>query len=149
MNLKIRLYLDSAAFAGALLFASFSGARQTQTPAAEINTSYDVSRESILVGKVLSYTAASAVPPLGAHVSIQTVYGPVDVYLGSARLLEHEGFTLLAGDSVRVTGEVISSGQSSTFAARIVENGNQSITVRNSRGRLILISPVHVPRGAR
>jgi hypothetical protein len=149
MNLKIRLYLGSAAFAGALLFASFSGAQQNQTPAAQTYSSYELSRETTLVGKVLSYTAESSVPPIGAHMSIQTVYGAVDVHLGSAKLLAQKGFTLNVGDSVRVTGEVISFGQSSTFAARIVEDGEQSLTVRNTKGQLILITPVHVPRGAR
>ena len=91
------------------------------------------------MGKVLSYTAESSVPPIGAHMSIQTVYGPVDVHLGSAKLLEQKGFTLNVGDSVRVTGEVISFGQSSTFAARIVEDGEQSVTVRNTKGQLILM----------
>lgn len=149
MNLKNRLYLGSAAIAGALLFASFSGAQQNQTPAAQTYTTYDVSRETTLTGKVLSYTAASSVPPIGAHMSVQTVYGPVDVHLGSAKLLEQKGFTLNVGDSVSVTGEVISFGQSSTFAARIVEDGEHSITVRDTKGRLILMSPVHAVRGVR
>ncbi|MGC1618244.1 MAG: hypothetical protein WA765_07100 [Candidatus Acidiferrum sp.] len=149
MNLKIRLYLGSGAIAGTLLFASFSGAQQNQTPAAQTYTSYELSRESTVTGKVLSYTAASAVPPIGAHMSIQTAYGPVDVHLGSAKLLEQKGLTLNVGDSVSVTGEVISFGQSSTFAARIVEDGDKSITVRDTKGRLILTTPVHVVRGAR
>lgn len=108
-----------------------------------------MSRETTLTGKVLSYTAASSVPPIGAHMSVQTVYGPVDVHLGSAKLLEQKGFTLNVGDSVSVTGEVISFGQSSTFAARIVEDGEKSVTVRDTKGRLIAMSPVHVVRGAR
>ncbi len=149
MKLKKRVYLGSAAFAGALLFAPFSGAQQNQTPASQTYSTYEASRESVLTGKVLSYTANSAVPPLGAHVTIQTVYGTVDVHLGSAKLLEHNGFTLNVGDSVQITGEVMTFGQTTTFAARIVEDGDQSVTVRDTKGRLILMSPVHVPRGAR
>ncbi|MGB2592714.1 MAG: hypothetical protein WBG02_10885 [Candidatus Acidiferrum sp.] len=149
MTLKIRSFLGSAVFAGALLSAPFSGAQQQATPAAQANAIYDVSRETVLSGKVLSYTADSTVPPVGAHVTVQTVYGAVDVHLGSAKLLEQKNFTLQAGDSVRITGEVLAVGQSSTFAARIVEDGNQSITVRNEKGRLILFTPVRPVRGVR
>lgn len=149
MKLKIRLFLSSAAFAGVLFSAPFSGAQQTQAPVAQANSSYDLSRETTLVGKVLSYTAESAVPPIGAHVSVQTVYGPVDVHVGSAKLLEQNHFTLAEGDSVRITGEVISLGQTSTFAARIIENGTQSVTVRNTKGQVLQMPAVHVPRGVR
>jgi hypothetical protein len=149
MKLNIRLCFSCAAFAGVLLYGSFAGAKPQQTPTAQGNTSYDVSRETTLVGKVLSYTSESAAPPIGAHVSIQTVYGPVDVHIGSAKLLEQNHFTLSAGDSVRITGEVISSGQTATFAARIIENGTQSITVRNSKGQVLQMPAVHAARGAR
>jgi len=149
MKLNIRIRISSAVFAGVLLYASFAVAQPQQTPVAQANTSYDVSRETTLVGKVLSYTAESAVPPIGAHVSIQTVYGPVDVHIGSAKLLEQNHFTLSAGDSVRITGEVITYGQTTTFAARIIENGTQSITVRNTKGQVLQMPAVHVARGAR
>jgi hypothetical protein len=148
MKLNMRMCLSSAVFAGALLSVTFAGAQQ-QTPAAQSNLTYDMSRETTLTGQVISYTAESSVAPIGAHVSIQTVYGPVDVHLGSAKLLEQKHFTLTAGDSVHVTGEVISVGQGSTFAARIIENGSQSVTVRNTKGQLLQMPAVHVPRGAR
>jgi hypothetical protein len=141
--------LGSAVFAGALLSVTFAGAQQQQTAATQANATYEASRETTLVGKVLSYTAESSVPPIGAHVSIQTAYGPVDVHIGSAKLLEQNHFTLAVGDSVRITGEVISFGQSNTFAARIIENGTQSITVRNTKGRVLQMPPVHVAGGVR
>jgi hypothetical protein len=147
--LKIRLLLGSAIFAGAVLSVSFAGAQQQQTAVAQANSTYDVSRETTLVGKVISYTEQSSVPPIGAHASIQTTYGPVDVHIGSAKLLEQNHFTLAVGDSVRITGEVISFGQSSIFAARIIENGTQSVTVRNSKGQVLQMPAVHVARGAR
>ena len=149
MKLKIRVSLGSAVFAGALLSVSFADAQQQQTAVAQANVTYDASRETTLVGKVLTYTAESSVPPIGAHVSIQTAYGPVDVHIGSAKLLEQNHFTLAAGDSVRITGEVISFGQSNTFAARIIENGTQSVTVRNTKGRVLQMPAVHVAGGAR
>jgi len=149
MKLKIRLFWGSAVLASALLSVSFAGAQQQQAAVAQANATYDASRETTLVGKVLSYTTESSVPPIGAHVTIQTAYGPVDVHIGSAKLLEQNHFTLAAGDSVRITGEVISIGQSNTFAARIIENGTQSVTVRNSKGQILQMPAVHAPRGAR
>ncbi len=148
-KLKIRFFLGSAVFAGALLFTSFAGAQQQPSAVAQANMTYDASRETTLVGKVISYTEQSSVPPIGAHVSIQTASGIVDVHIGSAKLLEQKRFTLSAGDSVRITGEMISVGESSTFAARIIENGMQSVTVRNSKGQVLQMPAVHVARGAR
>jgi hypothetical protein len=149
MKLKIRLWSGSAAFAVLFLCASFAGAQQTQTAAAQASSTYDLSRETTLVGKVVSYTAESAVPPIGAHATIQTVYGPVDVHLGSPKLLEQNHFTLEPGDTVHVTGEVITNGPTTTFAARIIENGSQSVTVRDTKGRVLGMPGVHVPRGVR
>jgi hypothetical protein len=149
MKLNIRMCLGIAAFACALVAVAFAGAQQQSSAVSPTNSFYDVSRETVLQGKVLSFTAESAVPPIGAHVSIQTVYGPVDVHVGSARLLDHNGFTLTAGDSVRITGEVISFGQNSTFAARIIENGTQSVTVRNTKGQVLQMPAVRMPGGAR
>jgi hypothetical protein len=148
-KLKIRVFLGSTVIAGALLSVSFAGAQQQQTAVAQANVTYDVNRETTLVGKVLSYTAESSTPPIGAHVSIQTAYGPVDVHIGSAKLLEQNHFTLTAGDSVRITGEEISFGQSKTFAARIIENGTQSVTVRDTKGHVLQMPAAHVARGAR
>jgi len=148
-KLKIRFFLGSLVFAGALLSISFASAQQQQAAVAQTYSTYDASRETTLVGKVISYTEQSSVPPIGAHVSIQTASGIVDVHIGSGRLLEQKRFTLSAGDSVRITGEVISVGDSSTFAARIIENGTQSVTVRNSKGQVLQMPAVHVARGAR
>jgi hypothetical protein len=149
MKLNIRFSLSCIAVAGAVLAGSFLGAQQQSSAVPQTTGFYDASRETVLQGKVISYTAESMVPPIGAHVSIQTVYGPVDVHIGSAKLLEQKGFTLAAGDSLRVTGEVISFGQSSTFAARIIENGTQSVTVRNTKGQVLEMPAVRMPRGAR
>ncbi len=139
MKLNIRMYLGSAAFAGALLCAPFSGAQQKQTPVPQANISYDLSRETVLQGTVVSFTAASSVPPVGAHVTIQTASGPVDVHLGNATLLKSNDIFLAAGDSVRIVGESQAYGGGSFFAARVLQKGSQSVALRNSNG--IPLSP--------
>jgi hypothetical protein len=148
MRLKLQSVLGGVVFAGVLLSPLLSGAQQS-TPASHSYSTYDVSRETTLVGTVLSYTAESSVPPVGAHVSIQTAAGAVDVHVGSAKLLQQSRVTLAAGDSVRITGEVIAAGQSSTFAARIIEDGTQSVTVRDTKGQVLQMPAVRVARGAR
>jgi hypothetical protein len=139
MKLNIRMYLGSAAFASALLSAPFSGAQQKQAAMAQANISYDLSRETAIQGTVVSFTAASSVPPLGAHVTIQTASGAVDVHLGNATLLKSNDIFLAAGDSVRIVGENQPYGSGSFFAARILQKGSQSVALRNANG--IPLSP--------
>jgi hypothetical protein len=149
MKPNIRLCLSSAAIAGVLFFTPFSGAQQLNWTLPQKNSTYDLTRETVLRGKVISYTAESNVPPIGAHVSVQTVYGLVDVHIGSAKLLEQNRFTLAPGDSIQLTGVMVSYGQGSIFAARIIENGTRSVTVRNTKGQLLQMPAVRMPRGSR
>jgi hypothetical protein len=153
MKLNIRMCLGSAAFTGALVFAPFSIAQQKQTPVAQANISYDLSRETVLQGTVVSFTASSQIPPVGSHVTIQTASGPVDVHLGNATLLKVNDVFLAAGDSVRIVGEKQLYGGGSFFAARVLQKGNQSVTLRNSRGiplapkRAVTGSPLRMRQG--
>ena len=99
-----------------------------------------MSRETALTGTVIKYTESSSAPPLGAHVTLHTSSGVVDVHLGNAQLLAANHFSLSAGDSVRIVGENIASGSSLQFVARVIEKGNQSLTMRSTRG--FPLSPV-------
>jgi hypothetical protein len=146
MKLNIRMCLGSAAFAGALLAAPFSGAQQKQSSVAQANISYDLSRETVLQGTVVNFTASSQIPPIGSHVTIQTGAGLVDVHLGNATVLKMNDVFLAAGDSVRIVGEKQLYGGGSFFAARILQKGNQSVTLRNSKG--IPVSPKRVVTGS-
>ena len=134
MKLKNRIFWGSTAFAGALLFAAFSGAQQNQTAVAA-NTTYDVSRESVLAGTIVSYTGASTVPPIGAHARIESSSGVVDVQLGNAQLLKQNDVSLASGDSVTIVGENVSFGNGpAVFLARVLRKGSQTVTLRNLKG---------------
>jgi hypothetical protein len=139
MKLNNRLCLGSAAFAGLLFFTPFSGAQQKSTPVAQANISYDLSRETIVQGTVVTFTANSKIAPLGSHVTIQTASGMVDVHLGNEALLKSNDIFLAPGDSVRIVGESQQYGAGSYFAARVLQKGSQSVTLRNSNG--ILFAP--------
>jgi len=95
-----------------------------------------MSREVFLLGTVVKFDSASATLPMGAHVILQTASGQVDVHLGNAKVLQAAHFTLNPGDSVRIAGEPLALGDSTYFAARIVQKGTQAVAVRNTKGFL-------------
>ena len=120
--------------AGVLLLSTIANAQQKAQTVAQRNQAYDVSRETVVEGKVLQYTAASSAAPLGPHVTVQSSSGAVDVHLGSARLLEGNNLSLASGDSVRIVGENVAYGTGSQFLARVIQKGNQVLAVRSTRG---------------
>ncbi len=124
-------------FFGALAFCSSAVAQQSAQTAPARIASYTVAREASLVGTVVKYDNASDVPPLGAHVLVQTSSGRVDVYLGNTKLLQANRLELDAGDSIRIVGENLAYGDGNIFSARIVQKGVQAVAVRNSKGSLL------------
>jgi hypothetical protein len=134
MKLKKRLYLGSAAFAVALLFASLAGAQQQPTAVAQASFSYDSSHETQIQGTVVAFIRGSEVAPIGPHATIQTSYGIVDVHLGNADTLKINGVTLAAGDSVKIVGANHNFGNGNVFLARVLQKGNQTVTLRNAKG---------------
>jgi hypothetical protein len=106
--------------------------RTTQTPVR--SSGYDLKREGTLVGTVIAFTESSTTPPLGAHVTLQTTGGVVDIHLGDARLLAANHFNIQTGDTLRIIGENVAFGSATPFLARIVQKGTQALAVRSPRG---------------
>jgi hypothetical protein len=123
--------------AGGLLFA-VCGVAQSNAHAVPQGTTplqtYSVARESLLQGTVVAYAASSSVAPFGAHVSVRTSSGLVDIHLGNGKLLSANQVTLNAGDAVSITGENIAYGQTTVFVARLVQKGAQSVALRSQHG---------------
>ena len=134
MKPKTRLLLLLFAFTGSLTLCSFASAQQAMPSDAQLLRTYNASREISLVGTVVKYEISSTAPPMGAHVTLQTASGQVDVHLGNAKVLEASHLTLTAGDNVRIVGEPMAFGEGTYFAARIVQKGTQAVAVRNSKG---------------
>ena len=108
---------------------------QEKVPQTPVRSSgYDLKREGTLVGTVVAYTQSSTTPPLGAHVTLQTTGGVVDVHLGDARLLTANNFNIHTGDTLRIIGENVAFGSAAPFLARIVQKGTQALAVRSERG---------------
>ncbi len=113
-----------------LLATPSSPAQEKASP----SRSYDVSRETTLVGTVLTYSSSSKSAPLGPRITVQTSAGVIDVHLGDARFLAARRFTIQPGDTVRIIGEDITFGGSTEFMARIVQKGTLALTVRTTKG---------------
>jgi hypothetical protein len=131
---------------GAALVLCISGyAQETKQPDLEQFRAYSMSRESFLIGTVVKFESASCALPMGAHVLLQTSSGQVDVHLGNAKVLQASHLELNPGDSVRIVGEPLALGNSTYFAARIVQKGAQAVAVRNTRGSLTRPSSLMTP----
>jgi hypothetical protein len=137
MKPKTRTRIAPLILLSALALCLSAAAQQSATSSAPRPQSYDLSREVFLVGAVVKFDPASATPPMGAHVLLQTSSGQVDVHLGNAQLLKANHFELNAGDNVRIVGEPMASGEATIFAARIVQKGTQAVVVRSTRGFLL------------
>lgn len=108
---------------------------QQPPPTAPTNPmGYDARREASLVGSVQAYTNAPQAPPFGAHVTLQTSTGVVDVHLGDPKFLAANHFAIQPGDTLRIVGETVAYGSGTQFVARIVQKGTQALMVRSVRG---------------
>jgi hypothetical protein len=126
-------------------FSSLAHAQQTSQPDVQQLRSYNLSREVFLLGTVVKFESASSAFPMGAHVVLQTSSGQVDVHLGNAKVLQAGHLDLNPGDNVRIVGEPLALGDSTYFAARIVQKGAQAVAVRNTRGFLTTAASLMTP----
>jgi hypothetical protein len=95
---------------------------------------YEATPETVMEGTVLSYSAEAATPPLGAHLTLQTANGPVDLHLGGASYLQANHFSLAKGDSVRVVGVNSATRQGSIFLVRVIQKGGHTLILRTAKG---------------
>ncbi len=101
---------------------------------------YDATQETVVEGTVLSYTAESATPPIGAHLVLQTASGAIDVHLGADRFLQANNFSLATGDSVRVVGVKSDTRQGAVFLVRVIQKGGQSLVLRTANGAPLFVA---------
>jgi len=137
MKPKIGVLVPVFMLASSLIFCFCANAQDAQKAAAsdaQLLETYNANREISLIGTVVKYETASTLPPMGAHVTLQTASGQVDVHLGNARVLQANHLDLNPGDNVRIVGEPMALGAATYFAARIVQKGTQAIAVRNAKG---------------
>ena len=115
--------------------AMYSMARGQQLAASAMRTGeYDLKRESEVVGTVVAYSANSKTAPFGARATVETSSGVVEVHLGDPRFLAASHFSIETGDTLRIVGEPLATGNSNLFVARIVQKGTKALAVRTARG---------------
>ncbi len=146
MRIATKFLLVLVLACGACAFLA-SGQRPATTPTStSIDLSaYRVNRETALIGTVQSFAPAAQTIPLGAHLTLQTSTGVIDVHLGDARLLVANHFSIHIGDSLRIIGEPVLYGKGTQFVARILQKGAQVLAVRSPRGIPLSYMP---PRNA-
>jgi hypothetical protein len=138
-NTRVRIF--GLLFAGALVFSVSANAQQKAANTLLQSRAYNLQREVFLLGTVVEYKAQSSTSPLGAHVTVQTSAGIVDVHLGDPRMFTVNHFSLAPGDAVRIVGESVSGSPGGQFLARIVQKGTQALEVRSPQG--IPLKPGH------
>jgi hypothetical protein len=121
-------------FVAVLLTCGSTNAQQKASTSLQHSRAYDLSREVSLQGTVVEYRPLSSTPPLGAHVTLQTASGIVDVHLGNPQMLTANRLSLAPGDTIRVIGENLNGIQGTQFVARILQKGSQAIAVRSPQG---------------
>jgi len=109
------------------------GQQPATAPTARVGE-YDVKREGEVVGTVVAFDANSKTAPFGARATLQTSSGVIEVHLGDARLLAANHFSVETGDTLRIVGETLTTGNITLFVARIVQKGTQALAVRTVRG---------------
>lgn len=134
MKSTIRLFSVTLMLASSLVLCLSASAQQPMPSDRQLLQTYNANREISLIGTVVKYESASLTPPIGAHLTLQTASGQVDVHLGNARVLQAAHLELNAGDNVRIVGEPMALGENTYFAARIVQKGVQAVAVRNAKG---------------
>jgi hypothetical protein len=122
-----------------LLAAFFSpatvvGQQQPNATTEATPAAYDLQRETTLLGTVQAYTPAAQTAPLGAHVTLQTSSGIIDVHVGDVRLLAANHFVIQSSDTLRIIGENVAYGKGTQFVARIIQKGPQALQVRSISG---------------
>ena len=97
---------------------------------------YDPDTVTTLSGKVLSVDVESAGRGRlgGTHVTLQVGEKKTEVHLGPTWFLEEQGLAVAAGDTLVVTGSLVTSGEATYLIAREVKKGEKALTLRNSDG---------------
>jgi|ERR1700730_225837 len=113
--------------------AASQAARGQQKPSTSA-VIYDSARESTLIGTVVSYLSVVDKPPLGAHLTLNTGAGTVDVHIGDARFLAANHLQIQTGDNLRIIGENVAFAGGTQFLARVIQKGTQALVIRSVRG---------------
>ena len=86
------------------------------------------------VAAVRAYSNRGAGWLNGEHVLIQTGQGGFDVYLGPTDSWQKDGFPIVQGDAIEVTGLPARVGDVNGMIAHVVKKGDKAVTLRTPQG---------------
>jgi hypothetical protein len=132
--MKLRFISFSAVLCVSALLASESANAQVRSQKVNATASANLASETILQGTILKYTPNSSVAPLGAHITVQTSSGPVDVHIGNEQFLKLNNFNIAEGNAIKLSGHSKLVGTNTVFFARLLSQGNQTLAVRSESG---------------
>jgi hypothetical protein len=103
---------------------------------------YDADKEVVIEGTVSSLVKRPGRGLLaGAHVMLNTAFGPLDAHLGNYAMRGRGALSLSRGDQVKVTGVRTTVDGRDVFLVRTVRKGLSVCQVRNARGFLLRPAP--------
>jgi hypothetical protein len=96
---------------------------------------YDVADEVTVNGAVSAVlTKAPAGTINGSHLFVTTLSGPIDVSLGAVAMTGKDPIPLRLGQSVEVTGVMMTRNTGKVFIARVIRIGERVYPVRTRQG---------------
>lgn len=119
--------------AGPLYANEFVAPRRTV-----IASRYDVTKEITVEGSIQSLVRKPAPGAImGAHLMVSTAQGTVDAHIGNYLVVGKNAMPFASGQSVKLTGMMVTVNQKSVFLVRTMQTGGSTITVRNEHGFLV------------
>jgi hypothetical protein len=107
---------------------------QTATAASDqIAPAYDTNKETKIQGTIQQIETVKTIVA-GTHLMVETQNSVVDTHLGAGPAADAERLGLSMGQSVEITGMIVTIGGSPVFLARTLVVDNRTITLRNERG---------------
>jgi hypothetical protein len=116
----------------ALLVSASNAVARAQGAAAQVaGPRYDKSTEVVTSGTIESIQMEKSATPLGTYIVLKAAPLTLNVHMG---LYSANSIPFKAGDSVQVTGSLITVDGKQILLARHVQSATQSITVRGPMG---------------
>lgn len=101
-------------------------------------STYDVTKEVTLEGTIQSLVRKPAPGTImGAHLIVSTGQGTVDAHIGNYLVVGKYAMPFASGQSVKLTGMMVTINQKNVLLVRTMQMGDRAITVRNEHGFLV------------
>ncbi|MBZ5705722.1 MAG: hypothetical protein LAN63_10240 [Acidobacteriia bacterium] len=111
-------------------------------PLAQGAALYNPANEVVVRGvvqEVQEFACPVSEGEMGDHLLLKTGDGVVQVHLAPARIMRSQNLKFAPGDQIEVVGSKIRFHGNDDLIAREIIRGNESITFRDSQGKLLMM----------